>query len=39
MKVGNEDYSGASDLDINECDYQPREGVPGFEIKTKEYRS
>ena len=39
MKVGYEDSSGASDLDINECllfDYQPREGVPGFEIETKE---
>ena len=28
--------SGASDLDINEFDYQPREGVPGFEIETME---
>ena len=39
MKVGNKDSSGASDLDINKClslDYQPREGVPGFEIETKE---
>ena len=39
VKVGNEDSSGASDLDINECfsfDYQPRDGVSGFEIETKE---
>ena len=35
VKVGNEDSSGASALDINEClsfDYHSREGVPGFEI-------
>ena len=39
MEVGDEDSSGATDLDIDEClsfDYQPREGVPGFEIETKE---
>lgn len=32
MKVGNEDSSGVSDLDINECLSFPE----GFEIETKE---
>ena len=33
------DSSGESDLDIDEClpfDYQSRDGVPGFNVETKD---
>ena len=39
VKIGIEDSSGASDIDIDDClllDYQPRDGVLWFEIETQE---
>ena len=41
MKVGDEDSSGAIDLDIEEClsfDYQPREGSLGFRLRPRRQR-